>query len=134
LKAISPFRADADDSGWRLVPRRITFDTPASPMANGRKALVGPLRGPSGLVEVFGLDAEELVDGGAQGGVAGELRVGRDQGGGFLPGQADQVLVGEQPEQAQAGVAAGLGGAEDVALAALLKVEPGQLEPVECGR
>ena len=47
------------------------------------------------------MDAEELVDGGAQGGVAGELRVGRDQGGGFLPGQADQILVGEQPEQAQ---------------------------------
>ena len=28
-------------------------------------------------------------------------RGGRDPGGGFLPGQADQVLVGEQPEQAQ---------------------------------
>ena len=54
-------------------------------------------------------------------------------GGGFLPGQADQVLVGEQPEQAQAGVAAGLGGAEDVALAALLEVEPGQLEAVQGG-
>src|SRR5438309_9905698 len=61
-----------------------------------------------GLVEVFGLDAEELVDGGAEGGVAGELRVGRDQGGGFLPGQADQVLVFEQLEKLQAGVTAGL--------------------------
>src|SRR5437660_12870866 len=78
-----------------------------------------------GLVEVFGLDAEELVDADAEGGVGGKLRVGRDQGGGFLPGQADQVLVGEQPEQAQAGVAPGLGGAEDVALATLLEVEPG---------
>ena len=86
-----------------------------------------------GFVEVFGLDAEELVDGGAEGGVGGELRVGGDQRGGFLPGQADQVLVGEQPEQAQAGVAAGLGGAEYVTLAALLEVEPGQLEAVQGG-
>ena len=79
------------------------------------------------------MDAEELVDGGAEGGVGGELRVGGDQRGGFLPGQADQVLVGEQPEQAQAGVAAGLGGAEYVTLAALLEVEPGQLEAVQGG-
>jgi len=47
------------------------------------------------------LDARELLDAGAEGGVGGELRGGRDPGGGFLPGQADQVLVGEQPEQAQ---------------------------------
>jgi len=33
--------------------------------------------------------------------VGGELRGGRELGGGFLPGRADQVLFGEQPEQAR---------------------------------
>jgi len=45
--------------------------------ATFRRTGRGPGAGRLGLVEVFGLDAEELVDGGAQGGVGGELRVGR---------------------------------------------------------
>ena len=46
----------------------------------------------------------------------------------------DELLVLEQREQLDARAAAGLRGAEDVALPAGLEVEPGQLEPVGGGR
>src|ERR1039457_2681406 len=87
-----------------------------------------------GLVQVFGLDAEEFLDRLAQRRVPGQVRVGRDDRAGLLPGPPDQVLVGQQPEQPQAGLPAGLRGPEHVAFPALLQVEPGQLEPVEGGR
>ena len=47
--------------------------------------------GALGLVEVFGLDAEEFDDGLAQGGVTGQVRVGR----GVAPGLC--LLVSEAP-------------------------------------
>jgi len=86
-----------------------------------------------GLVQVLGLDAEKLLDRRAQRGVRGQVRVGRDDQAGFFPRPPDQVLVGEELEQPQAGLAAGLRGAEHVALPALLQVEPGQLESVQGG-
>ena len=63
--------------------------------------------------------------------LACQRRVGVDQRGRLLPGLADQVLVVQQPQQLQAGLAASLGGAEHVALPALLQVDPGQREPVK---
>ena len=48
-------------------------------------------------------------------------------------GVGDDVEVLRHPQQPQRGAAAGLGGAEDVALAALLEVELGQAEAVGRG-
>src|SRR5580704_22867 len=88
--------------------------------------------GPSGLVEEFGpLRAEQVGDGLGQRLVPGQVRVILDHGRGLLPGLTDQVLVGQQAEQLEAGTPAGLGRPEHVAFPALLQVEPGQAESVQ---
>ena len=87
--------------------------------------------GRHGLVEELGAAvAEEVVDRLLERLVGGQRRVGGHQGGRLLAGRGDQVLVGEQAQQLEAAAAACLGRAEHVALAALLQVEPGELEAV----
>ena len=64
----------------------------------------------------------------------GQLRIPGHDRGGLFPGLPDQLLVGEQAEQLEAGAAASLRGAQDVSLPALLQVEARQAEPVHGGR
>ena len=83
----------------------------------------------------MGLDAaEETVALGGDAGVARvfEFGVVLDDGGGFLAGQGEQVLVVDVGD-AQDGLVAALGGAEDVAFATHLEVDFGELEAVAVG-
>src|SRR5690606_31438859 len=66
-------------------------------------------------------------------------RVGRQvgvvgqEGGGLVAGRGDDVLVSEELQQLEGRALARLGGAQDVALAALFEVDRGELETVEGG-
>ena len=62
-----------------------------------------------------------------------EVGVVGDEGEGVLACRGDDVLVLEDVEELELGAPAVLRGAEDVALAALRQVEPGQLEAVGRG-
>ena len=70
---------------------------------------------------------------GRQLGGPGELRVGGQQRLRGLAGRDDRLLVAQHPEVLQAGPEAGLRAPEDVALAALLEVDPAELEAVGGG-
>jgi hypothetical protein len=67
---------------------------------------------------------------GGQPGVVGQAAIGLQQGGGLGAGGGDELLVLEQGQQPDARAGAGLGGTQDVTLAAGLEVEPGELEAV----
>ncbi len=62
--------------------------------------------------------------------MCGEIGVVADQQGRDVSGLRDHFLVAQHVQQPQAGPAAGLGGAEHVALAALLEVDARELEAV----
>src|SRR5580692_4517023 len=115
----SPSRARSDVG---RVPRPAGTDSRLPPAVPAMMRVTGG----SGLLEILGLlPVEQHADRGGQRGLPGQRRVGRDQVRGLAAGLADQLLVGEQGEQLQARPAAGLGGAEHVALPALLEIEPG---------